>query len=101
MAVNILKDRNTSSVGVLTLGATKEQGGTRTHTVTVGGDAALPFLHFEGAIPNKPVIAMEVVDRVPEEWDDLCKEPFGDDINSQMCIRDRVSHAGCGPWTEL
>lgn len=82
MAVNILKDRNTSSVGVLTLGATKEQGGTRTHTVTVGGDAALPFLHFEGAIANKPVIAMEVVDRVPEEWDDLCKEPFGDAINS-------------------
>lgn len=62
MAVAILKDRNPSKVIEVTIGATKEQGGTRSHTITVGGDSALPFLHFEGEFPNKPVVAMEVQD---------------------------------------
>ena len=66
MPVEPLKERYSSKVGTVTLGATKEQGGTRTHTITVGGDSTLPFLHFEGQVPNKPVIAMEVWDRVPE-----------------------------------
>lgn len=78
MAVSILKERNISSVGTVTLGATKEQGGTRSKTIVVGGETALPFLHFEGTLPNRPIIAMEVVDRIPEEWDQLCKQPILD-----------------------
>lgn len=74
MPVQILKDRNTGKVLPVTLGATKEQGGTRTSTVTIGGETSLPFLHFEGETPNKPVIAMEVVDRVPAEWNDELKK---------------------------
>lgn len=76
MPVQVLKERNPSKVASVTLGATKEQGGTRTSTITVGGEASLPFLHFEGEMPNKPVIAMEVVDRVPEEWNDELKAAF-------------------------
>jgi len=78
MPVQVLKDRNPSKVAVVTLGATKEEGGTRTHTIKVGGEASLPFLHFEGENPNRPVIAMEVVDRVPEEWNDELKKAFSD-----------------------
>lgn len=78
MPVQIIKDRNTSKVAVVTLGATKEEGGTRTHTIKIGGEASLPFLHFEGEMPHRPVIAMEVVDRVPEEWNDELKKPFAD-----------------------
>ena len=66
MPVEIVKERYSSKVGTVTLGATKEQGGTRTHTVTVGGDSTLPFLHFEGEVPNPPVVAVEICDRVPE-----------------------------------
>ncbi len=76
MPVQVLKERNSSKVTSITLGATKEQGGTRTGTITVGGEASLPFLHFEGEMPNKPVIAMEVVDRVPEEWNEELKAAF-------------------------
>jgi acetyl-CoA decarbonylase/synthase complex subunit delta len=76
MAVQILKERNTGKINAVTIGATKEQGGTRTSVVTVGGDAALPFLHFEGEMPHKPVIAMEVQSRVPEQWNDTVKKPF-------------------------
>jgi acetyl-CoA decarbonylase/synthase, CODH/ACS complex subunit delta len=76
MPVQVLKDRNASKVARVILGATREQGGTRTSTITVGGAASLPFLHFEGEVPNRPVIAMEVVDRVPEEWSDELKNVF-------------------------
>lgn len=82
MPVQILKERNTSKVVPVTLGATKEQGGTRTSTITVGGEASLPFLHFEGEVPHKPVIAMEVVDRVPTEWNSEIKEAFTDVIDN-------------------
>lgn len=57
-----------STVNTVTIGATSAEGGTRTSTVTVGGDTSLPFLHFEGKTPHRPVIAMEVLDVPPEEW---------------------------------
>lgn len=76
MPVQILKDRNSGKVAVVTLGATKEQGGTRTSVVKVGGESSLPFLHFEGEVICKPVIAMEVVDRVPTEWNDEVKNAY-------------------------
>ncbi len=57
-----------AAVSTVTLGATAEQGGTRTSTVTVGGEATLPFLNFEQETPNRPVIAMEVFDEQPSEW---------------------------------
>ncbi len=78
MAVEILKEKYRSKVGEVVLGATKDQGGTRSHTVTVGGESALPYLHFEGEIPNRPVVALEVWDMVPEEWDPLFEKYYGD-----------------------
>lgn len=82
MAVQVLKERNVGKVTSVTLGATKEQGGTRTSLVTVGGESSLPFLQFEGDMPNKPAIAMEVFDRVPEEWNDEIKNAIGDVIGN-------------------
>jgi len=78
MAVEILKEKYRSKVGEVVLGATKEQGGTRSHTITVGGESALPFLHFEGAIPNRPVIALEIYDMVPEDWHPCLEKYYGD-----------------------
>ena len=66
------------SVNTVTIGATGAEGGTRTSVVTVGGDASLPFLHFEGAVPNRPVIAMEVLDVAPEDWPAPMAEAVGD-----------------------
>lgn len=67
-----------SKVSEVTLGATAAEGGTRTTTVTIGGATTLPFLHFEGKTPNRPIIAMEVLDRAPEEWPAPLLEPFAD-----------------------
>ena len=81
MSVTLVKERYSSKVGEVVLGATAEQGGTRTATVTVGGDSALPFLHFEGQTANRPVIAMEVTDIVPT-WPDTITKQIGDVINN-------------------
>jgi len=44
--------------------------------VTVGDETAYPFHLFEGEIPRKPKIAMEVYDCPPEEWAEAALEPF-------------------------
>ncbi|KKM09183.1 acetyl-CoA decarbonylase/synthase complex subunit delta [Clostridiales bacterium PH28_bin88] len=97
MAVEVLKDKARAKVQELVLGATPEQGGTRTHTIKVGGDSALPFHHFEGEVPNRPVVAMEISDIVPQwgpvlmkyfedvagkpgEWAKRCVEQYGADL---------------------
>jgi len=78
MALQIIKERNSGKINIVTIGAKADGGGTRTSVVTVGGDTCLPFLHFEGQVPNKPVIAMEVQSRIPEQWAEEVKKPFAD-----------------------
>jgi len=68
----------TNPIHAVTIGATAQEGGTRTSTVTVGGETTLPFYHFEGEMPNAPAIAMEVWDVPGEDWPDAVKEPFSD-----------------------
>lgn len=81
MAVALVKERYQSRVGEVVIGASPEQGGTRTSVIKVGGDGALPFLHFEGKVENRAVIAMEVTDIVPP-WNDIIKSQFGDVLNN-------------------
>lgn len=93
MSVEIYKEKYRGQVREVVLGATKEQGGTRSHTITVGGEEALPFLHFEGKIPNRPVVAMEVWDMVPEEWPANLKSYFEDVYHdpaswAQKCVEE-------------
>ncbi|MDP2872445.1 MAG: acetyl-CoA decarbonylase/synthase complex subunit delta [Bacillota bacterium] len=77
MPVGIQKERYSSKVGTVTLGALPESGGTRTRTVTVGGDSTMPFLHFEGEMPNRAAVAFEVPDIAPP-WDESLKRFWGD-----------------------
>ena len=46
--------------------------------VKIGGENTFPLLGFEGKVPNKPKIAMEVFDNNPEDWDEIAKAPFAD-----------------------
>ncbi len=78
MAVEISKEKHRGKIGEVVLGATSEEGGTRTHTITIGGDSTLPFLQFEGDIPNKPVVALEVWDTRPETWNPVFENYYGD-----------------------
>ena len=49
--------------------------------VTVGGQTCYPFYQFEGEIPNKPKIAMEVWDMKPDDWAETAVKPFEDVID--------------------
>ncbi len=62
-AVQIPVEKWTGKVHQVTLGGT---GGRK--AVTVGGESTLPFLKFEGGIPNRPAIAIEILDCKSEDW---------------------------------
>ena len=78
MPVEIPLDKWPGAVRTITLGATAADGGTRSHTITVGGAKTLPYMHFEGEMPNKPVVAIEIRDRRPEDWSPLLLQTWGD-----------------------
>lgn len=46
--------------------------------LVLGGDNALPFLSFDGELPNRPVIAFEVQDCPPDDWPDTVKDVYKD-----------------------
>jgi len=75
---DLLKEKWTGKVREVTLGATSESGGTRQKTVTIGGETCMPFMDFEGSLPNPPVIAMEIKDKKPEDWSPILLEDLGD-----------------------
>lgn len=78
MTIELHKEKSTGAVRTVTLGATREQGGSRAKTLTLGGEAALPFLSFEGALPNPPALALEVRDRKPDDWSPLLYQAWGE-----------------------
>jgi acetyl-CoA decarbonylase/synthase complex subunit delta len=80
MTIEIPKEKWTGTVREITLGATAAEGGTRAKTLTVGGESSLPFLYHEGSFPNRPALAVEVLDKKPDEWSPLLLEAWGDAI---------------------
>ncbi|MCR3921629.1 MAG: CO dehydrogenase/acetyl-CoA synthase subunit delta [Firmicutes bacterium] len=95
MAFSAMKEKYRNKVGTVVLGATKEDGGTRGYTITVGGESTLPFLHFEGDIPNRPVVALEVWDVAPTDWHE-CFAPYYGDVfgNAAMWAKKCVEEFG-------
>ncbi|MBI5741169.1 MAG: acetyl-CoA decarbonylase/synthase complex subunit delta [Nitrospirae bacterium] len=46
--------------------------------VVIGGENTLPFLSFEGEIPNRPVVAYEIQDCPPEDWPERVRNEYKD-----------------------
>ena len=87
MAFEIPKQIYSGAIKTVTIG----KGAT---AMTLGGETSYPFYIFEGVMPNKPRIAMEVWDKDPgEEWaapayaaiKDVAKDPVA---WAQKCIKD-------------
>jgi acetyl-CoA decarbonylase/synthase complex subunit delta len=100
MSFEVPVEKWSTVVNTVTLGATSDNGGTRASTVTLGGAATLPFLHFEGQIPNRPVVAMEVLDAAPKEWPDTLAKPFGEVLGdpaawARKCVEEFGAEAIC------
>jgi len=64
---------------VLSLDFGKESG-----AVSLGGENTLPFLSFEGIIPNRPVIAYEIQDTPPDDWPDTVRNVYKDVSNDPV-----------------
>ena len=81
MPIEIPKDKWPGSVRAVTIGATVAEGGTRAKSVIVGGQTCMPYLHFEAPMPNKPIVAIEIKSRKPDDWSALLTEAWGDAMN--------------------
>jgi acetyl-CoA decarbonylase/synthase complex subunit delta len=85
MATELYFEKWQGRICELTLGATKQEGGSRSRTIKLGGQATLPFLFPEGQIPNKPRLAFEIWDIAPSDWPqeltssyaDVLGDPYG------------------------
>ena len=78
VSVEVPVEKWSGAIRSITLGATAAEGGTRSRTVTVGGQGALPFLTFEGAVPHKPIVVVEVCSRNPgDEWAEPLTKAWG------------------------
>jgi acetyl-CoA synthase len=60
------------------LGARKKEGGTRGRTYTIGGETCMPFHLWEGEMPNRPLVAMEVFDIIGEKYPPVLRGVYGD-----------------------
>jgi acetyl-CoA decarbonylase/synthase complex subunit delta len=81
MPIEIPKDKWPGTINSVTLGATSEEGGTRARPITIGGQPTMPYLNFEAPAPNKPVLAIEIKSRPPDDWSPLLLEAWGDATN--------------------
>jgi len=87
LAFEIPKQIYSGSIKTVTIGKGEK-------AMTLGGETSYPFYIFEGVMPHKPRIAMEVWDKDPgEEWaapayaaiKDVAKDPVA---WAQKCIKD-------------
>lgn len=81
VTVQIPIEKASGKVREVTLGATAAEGGTRTSTITVGGEGALPFLHFESPMPHRPAVGIEIHDVSPGDWPAHLKAAWGEVMN--------------------
>ncbi|MCF8024193.1 MAG: acetyl-CoA decarbonylase/synthase complex subunit delta [Desulfobacteraceae bacterium] len=86
MGFEIFKETYAGSISPITLGKGDK-------AVTVGGESCLPLYTFEGEMPNKPRIAMEIWDMEPSDWAEPAKKPFEDVLSdpaawAKKCVED-------------
>ena len=74
LAFEFFKESYSGNIKEITLGKGDK-------AVTVGGEACYPFYQFEGAMPNRPKIAMEIWDMAPEDWPEAALSPFKDVVS--------------------
>lgn len=100
MALELMLEKWSGRVNVVSIGATKEQGGSRSHVVEIGGEQSLPLLFKEGAIPNRPQIAFEIWDIPPVDWPEELTVAYGDCLKdpldwAQKCVKEYKAQMLC------
>lgn len=114
MAIELMLEKWQGKVGELTLGATKQEGGSRSQAIKLGGQTTLPFLFTEGQIPHKPRLALEIWDIAPTDWPQELSHAYSDVFCEPyawaekcvkkykaeiLCIKLQGAHPDCGNKT--
>lgn len=99
MTFQVPKDAYSGKINTMTLGKDKT-------TAIIGGEEVLPFYSFEGKIDNKPIIAMDVYDRKPENWPEFLLSYFDDVADdpvkwARKCISEFGADAICLHLTKV
>lgn len=66
----------------------------------IGGEDVFPFHLFEGKMPNPPRIALEIYDTRPDDWPEICLEPYEDVLDdpvrwAKKCVEYYSADAVC------
>jgi acetyl-CoA synthase len=96
----IPKEKCEVPVWTVKLGATRAEGGTRGKTYIIGGETCMPFHLWEGAMPNRPLVAMEVFDAVSPKYPLVLREAYGDLLNdpaamAKVCVEKHGADLVC------
>lgn len=70
------------------------------NSVKIGGETTMPFLFEEGAMPNAPLVALEIYDCEPQDCPDALKEVYGGSAAdpaacAKRCVGDYGARALC------
>lgn len=84
MLKELAKEKWSGNINVITIGATKAEGGSRGSVVKIGGQTTLPYLFEEGEIPHRPVIAAEVWDVTPTDWPPALNDSLKDVLSNPV-----------------
>ncbi|MFC1804281.1 acetyl-CoA decarbonylase/synthase complex subunit delta [Candidatus Omnitrophota bacterium] len=89
-----------SLINTITIGATKEEGGTRSSVIKAGGQNTLPLLFSDGSIPNQPAIAFEIWDTAPGDWPEELVKAYSSVLKdplswAKMCVNEYKAAAIC------
>ncbi len=100
MAIELLKEKWQGKICEVTIGATSNEGGSRSHSIKLGAGAALPNLYAEGALPNKPQVALEIWDIEPSDWPEELlknyKDVFSDPLSwAEKCVKTYKAKSLC------
>ena len=96
MTVPDPKEKWSGRVTEVGIGATEADGGTRSRTVTIGGQSGIPFMSFEGDTPHRTAIALDVLDKQPEDWPAPLAEVYGDVWSDPAAWAKKVNLLGKG-----
>ncbi len=78
MPIPDVRDKLSGAMNEVTIGATSEEGGSRSRTVTVGGETSFPMLAFEGQYPHPPAFALQITSAGVDDWHPEVKKHVAD-----------------------
>ena len=114
MIKELVKEKWSNVINSITIGATKNDGGTRGSVVKIGGESTLPFIFSDGEMPHKPLVAFEIFDSQPQDWpEELAgeyRDVYGDPVAwaqkatekygaGLICIRLAAAHPEQGDYS--